>query len=262
MTRSWFVLGSILVFVGLCTSRANALTEFCPAGVSYAPAEPASGQGQSTSLAIWLNARAPRTILSATVVADTDGGWYTWDVNNVALSSWSVAARSAPLAVDFPKPVFVRHAWVVKARTSGDRLFGWDALGEAACGLPAFGVAAYRPARPVATTGLVHVSASPIAPLYSTNCTRPFAPATVAHAVQPRYPSEFILGGVSSFVKVEIQVGDNDNLVDAWIYQSSKNSAVDESALAAARASTYKSAISYCQKANGDYIFRAEFRPY
>ncbi len=262
MIRSLAIaLGTILVVMAMSAAGAQARTEFCPAGVLWSPGIPANTDGQSNIAVFQLSAYAPRTIVSATIVADTDGGWYSWEVTNVPVEVWRTWARSARLAVDFPEPVFVRHAWTVKARTSGDTLYGWDALGEVACGLPSFGRASYPPQKAESADGLPRVAATPIAPLFSSNCPHPFAEATVSHAVQPNFPL-FAPRGLSYTSQIEVEIGDGDNLLDAWVYKSSGNRAVDASALAAARASSYKSAVSYCQKAYGDYLFRADFLPY
>lgn len=264
--RSSLLWATAIVAAPLClllgaTQKAEARTEMCPAVIGWAPGIPASIDGRSSSLAFELSAYAPRTIVAAAVVADTDGGWYTWDVENVALSQQKDWARSDWLAVYFPKPVFVRHAWVVKARTSGDALYGWDSLGEVACSLPSFRSASYGVQKSRVIEGVKHVTATPIAPLYSTNCAHPFVQATVTHPVQPRYP-QFVIKSAEYTAEVEVIVGDHDNLIAVWVYKSSTNPAIDESALAAARASSYQSAVSYCQTAMGSYLFRADFRPY
>jgi hypothetical protein len=244
-----------------CRAQAEARTEFCPAAVLYAPAVPADATGKSASLVFALNSESPRTIVSATIVADTDGGWYSWDVANLPLTGAIPRSRSAPLVVDFAKAVFVRHAWILHARVAGDA-FGWQTLGEVSCGVPAFTAPADRPRKPGSGNGLRHVAATPIAPLFSTECPHPFTQATVTHAVQPPFP-RFAprLIGASYTSEVEVAVGQTDAILDAWVYKTSGVAALDASALSAARASSFSSAISYCQKAEGYYLFRADFEP-
>jgi hypothetical protein len=147
------------------------------------------------------------------------------------------------------------------ARTAGDA-FAWQTLGEVSCGIPAFGGPAYRPQKSLSDDGLQHVKATPIAPLFSTECVHPFTQAAVTHAVQPYFP-RFAqrLIGVSYTSEIEVAVGQSDAILDAWVYKSSGIPALDASALRAARASSFASAISYCQKAEGYYLFRADFRP-
>lgn len=265
MMRSLVVgFGTILAVIATSAAVAQARTEFCPATVWYRPAIPATSDGRSSGLVYGLVASAPRTIVSAKIVADTDGGWYAWDVANVPLTErTNKEAESTRQVVTFDKAVFVRHAWVVQARTSGDALYGWDAVGDAACGIPSFGHAPYYAAQqPQRAQGFPVEAATAIAPLYSTDCPHPFAEATVAHPVQPGLPSSVPRGwGLWFTSQIEVQIGDSDNLLDAWVYKTSGNPDIDRSALAAARASSYNSAVSYCQKADGSYLFRADFEP-
>jgi hypothetical protein len=251
-----------LTFLLVCGARAEARTEFCPATVSYAPATAADAAGRSASLVFNLGSESPRTIVSATMVADTDGGWYSWEVASLPLTGIIPRIRSGALVADFPKAVFVRHAWIVHARTAGDA-FGWQTLGEVSCGIPAFGGPAYLPQKPLPDGGLQHVKATPIAPLFSTECAHPFTQATVTHAVQPYFPRfapQSLIGALYT-AQVEVAVGQNDAMLDAWVYKSSGIPALDASALRAARASSFSSAISYCQKAEGYYLFRVDFQP-
>jgi|GEM_PF-3278618 hypothetical protein len=251
--------GAIAAFTLACGAQAEARTEFCPATVSYAPAAAADAGGRSAGLVFTLGSESPRTIVSATMVADTDGGWYSWDVANLPLTGTIPRVKSESVVVDFPHAVFVRHAWILHARTAGDA-FGWQTLGDVSCGIPAFGARAFRPQRPLPDDGLRHVAATSIAPLFSSECPHPFTEATVTHAVQPPFP-RFAqrLIGVSYTSEIEVAVGQSDAMLDAWVYKSSGVAALDASALSAARASSFASAVSYCQKAEGYYLFRSEF---
>jgi hypothetical protein len=261
VSRSFAIAICAAGLVLVCRAKADALTELCPAGIYWAPTLPATVDGRAGGIAYQLVADGPRTIASATIVADTDGGWYSWDVADIplAVGTAKTRAESALLAVDFPKVVFVRHAWLINAKTSGDTLFGWDALGKVACGLPTFPSSANRAEKPRDSTGLRHVAATPIAPLFTSDCAHPFVSAQVTHPVRPDYPRGAPPMEYAS--QIEVLVGDHDNLISAWIYRSSGNHLIDANALAAALASSYKSGTSYCQKANGYYNFRADFQP-
>jgi hypothetical protein len=247
-----------LTILLVCVAKAEARTEFCPATVSYAPAAIADASGRSAGLVFTLDSESPRTIVSATIVADTGGGWYSWDVSSLPLTGTMPHMQSDALVVDFPNAVFVRHAWILHARTAGDA-FGWQALGDVPCGIPVFNGPADRPNKPLPDDGLEHLKATPIAPLYSTACAHPFVQATVTHAVQPYYPH--VAPRMSYAAEIEVAVGQNDAVLDAWVYKPSGNGAIDASALRGARASSYASAISYCRKAEGFYLFRAAFDP-
>jgi TonB family protein len=256
--RFLIVAAALVATITLCRATAEARSLVCPAILYGTPGMPATSAGQSTSFVYELDAASPKSILSATLIADTDGGWYTWKVSHVAITPGLALAQSPLLVVDFPRAVFVRHAWILRAATSGDAL--WDAYGETACGVPAFGGPSFRPAKPRPSDNLPSVVAVTVSPPpFSTDCARPFASATVTRAVRPSYPESALRGSYTA--AVEVTVGENDDLIGAHIYKSSKNAAIDASALAAAQASSYQSAVSYCQKTIADYLFKAEFGP-
>jgi hypothetical protein len=256
-----FAFVTIAAVMAMSTAYAQAKLEFCPARISYWPASPAAGGGGSTGLVYALDANSPRTILSAKIIADTDGGWYSWDVSKVPVTPQGTAGdeESARRVAVFDKAVFVRHAWILQARTSGDTVYGWDAEGEVACGIPHFAHAEFSPQTPQNAQDLPRDPTTPIAPPYDVHCAHPFAEARVVRAAQPVYPH--FVPRMWYTAQIEVAIGDGDQLLDAWTYKSSGYKAIDLSALAAARASSYESATSYCQKADGFYIFRADFEP-
>jgi len=248
------------LLIAACTACAQARTEFCPSSLWYRPAAPAASDGRSKGVVYGLWARSPRTIDHATIVADTDGGWYSWDVSNMPLTLRTTGdGESTRRVADFDKAVVIRHVWVMAARASGDTEHEWDAKGEVSCGVPAFGAMADAPQKAEPAVGFPHAPAKPIPAPFTVDCAEPFVAAFVARPVQPNFPRSVPPGSYSS--QVEVEIGDHDDVVDAWIYKPSVQPAIDASALAAARASTYQSAISYCRKAVGNYLFRAEFRP-
>jgi TonB family protein len=86
--------------------------------------------------------------------------------------------------------------------------------------------------------------------------------ATVTNPVQPDYPEsarDLGLGAVT--VEVEVTVGPSGNLVNANVYKSSSNMAIDQAALRAARQSTYSPKLVDCSPTTGNYLFRADFQP-
>jgi TonB family protein len=87
--------------------------------------------------------------------------------------------------------------------------------------------------------------------------------ATVTNAVQAQYPAIARDSGFrSATVEVEVTVGPSGNLVDARVVKSSGNLAIDEAALRAARESSYSPKL-VCQNAmQGNYLFRATFKPH
>lgn len=138
----------------LSSHRALAVTEFCPARVDIAavqPANAASDPSPSPSASpepaalygMELSAAGPRSVL-ATVVFDTDAGWFTADIPNETLIEkdrhYSGPASTfikhdwiSPIVyVRFPKPVLILHEWVTSALSQGDS-FGWQTQGIVTC---------------------------------------------------------------------------------------------------------------------------------
>lgn len=282
----------MMLFAG-CYAPARAVTEFCPARVALMhdpaatpepkafPAVDSVTESAASKLMYTLDAQTPRTIVHASIIADTGDGWYGWREESVELSKTSVMvktklysgtftfARSNPLTVTFPKPLIVHHVWVTQARTNGETLMGWDPLGDFSCrvpdfadGGPGFTPVARRQASvtpsPAPSTSAPPGVAVAVAPPFPIDCEEPFKHAGVARPVTPEYPQGGNGGYYITFV--EVAVGGDGRLLDAWTYAGSGNRAVDLSALRAARASAYESAISYCQRVPGYYLFRADFR--
>ncbi|MDQ2662992.1 MAG: TonB family protein [Candidatus Eremiobacteraeota bacterium] len=93
-------------------------------------------------------------------------------------------------------------------------------------------------------------------------CATPYQDATVVNAVPPEYPESAKAMGLGSVVVlIQVTVGPSGSLQAASVYQSSQNSAIDRSALVAARQSTYQPKIVNCEKVAGVYSFRATFDP-
>jgi periplasmic protein TonB len=93
-------------------------------------------------------------------------------------------------------------------------------------------------------------------------CSNPNQEAAVINAMSPIYPdsaSDFGLGTVTVLVQVTIDA--QGRLVDAKIYQSSNNAAIDQAALRAARQTTYAPRIADCTPVEGTYLFHADFSP-
>jgi len=93
-------------------------------------------------------------------------------------------------------------------------------------------------------------------------CAMPNAAATVVHAAAADYPAsarDLGIGPVTILVAVTIDA--NGKLVDAHILRSSNNMALDQTALRAARNSSYSPTIVNCQATTGSYIFRVAMDP-
>jgi periplasmic protein TonB len=93
-------------------------------------------------------------------------------------------------------------------------------------------------------------------------CSNPNQEASVLDSMSPSYPDsarDLGLQTVSVFVQVTIDA--QGRLVDARIYRSSNNAAIDQEALRAARGSKYAPKIVNCAPVEGTYLFHADFEP-
>jgi len=273
---------------------APAATEFCPARAQLELAgvtAPAGGLVPSSSTySLVLSALSARTV-SGTVVMRTDSGWYTLPFNDVGLTAYpqkwkdSFNTFTAPsflspvMYLKFPQPVVMRAWFVSDASTSGETVFGWDAKGKVTCAggrdisIIAVGSGAYS-ANP--TRGDLHwenpVPASTAAPPAdavlltpsltsapgSLDCALPFADATVTKPIAPRFP--LASRGESGETFVQVAIGADGKVQDAWVWGPSGDGLLDAAALEAAQDSKYAPARAFCQNVPGIYIFRTEFR--
>ncbi|HEY2474033.1 MAG TPA: hypothetical protein VGI19_04445 [Candidatus Cybelea sp.] len=267
----FLTVGGALLFL-LCTSAAaRAAVEFCPAkaGVPF-PVGTAFGT-PSAHYAYDLTALTPRTVY-VTLIADTDHGWYRWDLSGIALTNvkryihnyprdatrlpdlpYTVAA-SPTLAVDFPVPVTVRHAWVASVGKN-----------RSPCDVPAFDSAKDKEPEvdvsPTPSTSYTPaVATSTQAPFEIGYCALKFANSTVVRPVRPNPTSVDPSYGRAAIIATALDP--NGYLTDAWVYDSSGNAAFDHAALLAAKASTYVGAVSYCRPVRSTFLFMATFTPY
>jgi TonB family protein len=277
---------------------AYADVEFCPATLHYQRVgAPSDAKAPGALYGFDLTALGARTIASATLAFDTNGGWYTVDVPGVTLvekprryrASWVSFTRreyaSPILYARFPKPVIVAHAWVYTATTHGDSQFGWDSEGTVQCDpiqpdvLP-IAVDGFKPAphAPAAWYTLDSRDRDPLwatpqsgsfiedarisKPLESTTCAAPFRDATVKDQAQPQYPvsARAVQGGEAS-TTVEVAIDADGRLHDAWVWGPSGYTVLDQESLRAARQSTYEAAQAYCKPVPSTYFFRVTFSP-
>ena len=84
----------------------------------------------------------------------------------------------------------------------------------------------------------------------------------VLKARQPDYPIADWgpdLAPISSLILVTVDL--SGKAIGAAIYKTSRNDAMDQSALKAASNSSYSPKLVSCQAVQGQYLFRADFRP-
>lgn len=110
----------------------------------------------------------------------------------------------------------------------------------------------------VAPERAVDVPAKPVA---DANCPVRYRTPAPVKVLQPEYPLAARAKRIGGTTMVKIQLDADDSIVDARIYRSSGNTALDAEALKSARRSEYKAAIFRCHAMSGTYIFRADFIP-
>jgi hypothetical protein len=274
--RAAFFCVVLAAFVSCCAA-ARAESDFCPASVqAIKPAGSPGPAGPATQFRYALGARSERVVESASMIADTDRGWYAWNVADIPIGK---NLRSDSLRVTFPQELTIRHAWVTAAALSTKTEFPWKPDRSYPCEVPTYsnrGAAeseegreqSRRPggspspaiaALPSPSPGALETVAFPAAmPFDSIECAVPFRQARVTAAKSPEYPSGFDAGPLT--VKVDIQLDEAGRILDAWIWQTSNAIAFDAAGLRAARLSTYAPAISYCQPVLGEYLFTASFQ--
>jgi TonB family protein len=227
---------------------------------------------------------------------DTDNGWYTVDVPAVTLfqknhhyaNSLSSFTRhdwvSPVLYVTFPADVTIVRTWVYSAAARNADTFGWDALGAVACPPPpdlapdqralykgqqvrvmrdkAYQLENPDPLSAPPTSRSLILKAMPSKPLEHTNCAEPFREGEVRDQASPIYPAMLDGSAIGGMTSVEVAINPDGTLHDAWVWGPSGSSSLDNSALRAARQSTFKGARSYCMPVPSTYFFDVMFDPH
>jgi TonB family protein len=264
-------------------AKSDAMAELCPASLERMT--PNVSGVAAPAFTYELHARSVRTISKATMIADTDHGWFQWSADDIELMAATVMSttrfgsyavkigRSAQLDVTFPQPLTVRRAWIERAAASGPTP-GWGDKGEVPCQVPAFPSRDADAAELALEASLQFVPANPptgappskavaaTVPFATIDCAAPFRNPVVTDASAPEFPDgarELVLNQTTT--QVEVSLDELGHLIDASVYVSSGNALLDESALRAARKSSYSGPISYCQNVRGQYLFSATFRP-
>jgi TonB family protein len=281
MSKKLVILLFVLVGLGLASrSQAYAASEACPARILFWPA------GQSASdRAIYnyeLDALTERTV-NATIIADTNHGWFGWTVQSVPVERKTYLVKQKPfhftyksaasqtLTVEFPANTLVSHAWIASASTSDESTFGWDLKGKVSCDLPDVSKQGIKPAAvevhhpgdaaPLPPPG--PAVATPVSqPFPPSSCKTPFSAASVPGVMQPWFPAGLV--GVvrdPSAVILFVAIDENGRLADTWILASSGYAQMDDAALRATRQSRYTAGTAYCRSVGGVYMVVEEFDP-
>ncbi len=273
-------------FLALNHRAALAYAEFCPARLNIQKVDPAS-DGSAQVYGFELEAYGPRTVL-ASLAFDTAAGWFTADLPRVDLTEkdrtyygpWTSFVRrewaSPVMYLRFPSSVRLESSWVNTAQSQGDS-FGWQSQGLFQCLPPPPGHTRQappgRPMQMFTTHALDVLHAPPAAdaviiapkaskPLEKTDCAQPSSDATVLNQARPQYPqSARGLSTGTRTVDVTVAITADGTLADAWVSGPSGVAAFDDAALSAAKGSTYKNAVAYCQNVPSTYLFKVTFKP-
>jgi TonB family protein len=272
------VMASLLVAVTavvaflLCAARADAFTEFCPALLDRIKTTEGTDGTPAATFTYELRGKTPRKIAEAALIADTDHGWYRWQISSVEMplveeevvnraGSYNHRfARSARLDVTFPVALLVRHAWVTDARAVDETLLGWERIGEFACEVPAFEERGSADAD--ASVSIEEaVLASPSAPPFDIlACAIPFRTGGLERAVSPDYPRTSREEGDSGYGVEDVALDSSGQIIDASLYVSTGFPALDQAGLRAARAAKYSGAISYCRGVRSEFLYGVTFQ--
>jgi protein TonB len=90
-------------------------------------------------------------------------------------------------------------------------------------------------------------------------CAVPNKDAATTRAVDPEFPEIARQQGAVGTTQVKVSLSATGSVVSVAVYKSSGNAALDQSALAAARASSYSPEVENCVGVAGSYLFRADF---
>jgi hypothetical protein len=272
------VLLAISAAFVLCGTRAEAMVEQCPARASGLL--PTAKAPTATILSYSLGALSQRTV-DATIIADTNLGWFSWSVSGVPLGrvkrtdtagTWPVpyeAWSSPSLSVAIPGDALITHAWVTAGKVSGgEATFNWDAKGPVTCDVPGFDAppspapSLPAPAAVAAVPADAAIAKPTTAPFDVASCEKPF----VAAAPKSGPPlNAALLGSANQGLAAEAAVIDvaldaSGKVLDAWI-EGSTHSAFDRLAMAGALNSTYTPAVSYCRPVEGIAKYTAWYQP-
>jgi TonB family protein len=91
------------------------------------------------------------------------------------------------------------------------------------------------------------------------SCTQPHADPQPKNLVQPDYPEIAREQGASGTAEVKLTLDATGAVLTASIAQGTGSKVLDDSAIAAAKSSTFTPEIDNCQPTGGTYLFRADF---
>lgn len=288
LKTTFFVLTIALLTFVLCSARADAVVEFCPATViGFHPIlEPGSGNASKT-YGYKVGAFGERTT-SGTVAIETDKGWFTTPFGKIKLyaSTRSIGTGrnevdltefTAPtLFVTFPQSVIVQRMFVASATATGDGQFGWQARGNVPCDPPISleppeyaGVwsAADEDEHPPTTfhspftQPSVASAATPVEAPVGSSCAQPFVAPKMLTVAKADWPDS--LGATyknpESAGVVAVALDGRGHVEDVWPWIPSPYDELNAAQLDAAVRSTYAPGIALCRPVRSLLFFRYDW---
>jgi len=284
-----FICLTAMFAIALCSARAQAVVEFCPATViGFHPIlDPGSGNASKT-YGFKIGAFGKRTT-SGTVAIETDKGWFTAPFSNVALYSATRSVGSgrnevdltsftaSTLFVTFPQSVIVQRMFVAQAVATGDGPFGWQARGSTPCDppttlLPAEFAGAWNAPdenehppttfRSPFAAPSVAVAATPTDPPAGSTCAQPFVASRVLTAATAVWPDSLgvNLKNPQSAGIMAIALDGRGDVEDVWPWIASPYEELNAVEIDAAKRSTFAPAIALCRPVPSLLFYRYDWK--
>ena len=128
-------------------------------------------------------------------------------------------------------------------------------------GVPEGQPTGFSTAAPAPTSGPATAAPTvpPPTPTPHPACAVPNKDATMTRAVEPDFPDIARQQGAVGVAQIKVTLSASGAVEGVTVYKSAGNAALDQSALAAARASSYAPEVDNCGPVGGSYLFRADF---
>ena len=273
------IVFAILIAAGLWHAgmgRADANPEYCAAEVSHlvpVSAMMTEKARPDTTYAFRLEAQKPR-VVKVTLRLNTKDESYRAQFENILIEKTTSGVDSPILFVRFPKTVDLQYAWVDSYYLGDESVEKCPELPAEVSGLEvqpqstkpwikarSLAAAQFKADLAVAMVTPAVVNATFQEKRARPACAHPFEEAGFLKAAEPVTPASARRAGERGTVVVEVSLDDTGFAVGTDVIESSPFPDLDEAALSAAGASTYKPKIFDCVAIPWRYIFKATFTP-
>jgi TonB family protein len=251
-----FVCGCA-VFARVVPARAD--NPFCAASVVVYPWD-ADGNvpaalPESANYLVRLSADGKRSV-TARITFIADDGAYTATVTNAPLNAQqSGDAMTAPYLVHFEKAVDASVAFVDGVSVDGAEMTTCPSFVQ---NIDAYKPGPGDPATLSAPARDAHVTGAFLQDLPAQTCAKSYTPPEMkksADAIVGEY------GNVARDTDVHVFIDSNGNVVRTEVYRSSGVEGLDDAALGAAQATTFKPATFLCIPVVSDFIMTVQYAP-